>query len=165
MSQPTLCSHPGSHSALLQVDLDNNRVIMESAAGREAVARGLIFAGESGIFTPEHVKFVQVSRPPSPTYRILSNQNNSSSTKEGQTHLILQCGRPSSPNTSQLSPPITHNSGPWLPSLEGFLQHRMKCSPNTGVFCSHRGDMVLQIVWACIKTRIERLWCEGDQQG
>ena len=44
-----------------KVDLDNNRVIMESAAGREAVARGLIFAGESGIFTPEHVKFVQVS--------------------------------------------------------------------------------------------------------
>ena len=44
-----------------KVDLDNNRVIMESAAGRDAVARGLIFAGESGIFTPEHVKFVQVS--------------------------------------------------------------------------------------------------------
>lgn len=43
------------------VDLNNNKVIMESKAGREAVARGLIFAGESGISTPEDVKFVQVS--------------------------------------------------------------------------------------------------------
>jgi indole-3-glycerol phosphate synthase len=48
------------------VDLNNNKVIMDSKAGQEAVARGLIFAGESGIFTPEHVKFVQVGPPPPP---------------------------------------------------------------------------------------------------
>ena len=43
------------------VDLNNNKVIMESAAGQEALRRGLLFAGESGIFTPEHVQFVQVT--------------------------------------------------------------------------------------------------------
>ena len=43
------------------VDLNNNKVIMESAAGQEALQRGLLFAGESGIFTPKHVQFVQVT--------------------------------------------------------------------------------------------------------
>ena len=43
-----------------KVDINNNKVIMESQAGQQALERGLIFAGESGIFTPEHVKFVQV---------------------------------------------------------------------------------------------------------
>jgi indole-3-glycerol phosphate synthase len=32
---------------------------MESAAGQEVLRRGLIMAGESGIFTPEHVAYVQ----------------------------------------------------------------------------------------------------------
>lgn len=44
-----------------KVDLANNKVIMDSAAGQQALQRGLIFAGESGIFTPEHVRYVQVS--------------------------------------------------------------------------------------------------------
>ncbi len=43
----------------MQVDLQNNRTIMDSAAGKEAQARGLLVAGESGIFTPEDVAFVQ----------------------------------------------------------------------------------------------------------
>lgn len=43
-----------------EVNLNNNKVIMESAAGKEAVSRGLIFAGESGIYTPEDVQFVKV---------------------------------------------------------------------------------------------------------
>eukprot|EP00891_Asterochloris_glomerata_P004988 jgi/Astpho2/4988/Aster-06720 len=42
-----------------KVDLHNNKVIMDSAAGQEAQQRGLMVAGESGIFTPEHVDFVQ----------------------------------------------------------------------------------------------------------
>lgn len=43
----------------MQVDLENNRRIMESTAGHEAAARGILVAGESGIFTPEHVGFVR----------------------------------------------------------------------------------------------------------
>lgn len=43
-----------------KVDIRNNAVIMESAAGRHALERGFIFAGESGIFTPQDVSFVQV---------------------------------------------------------------------------------------------------------
>ena len=43
------------------VDLNNNKVIMESAAGQEALQRGLLFTGESGISTLQHVQFVQVS--------------------------------------------------------------------------------------------------------
>lgn len=42
------------------VDLNNNKVIMESQAGKKALDRGFIFAGESGIFTPAHLHFVQV---------------------------------------------------------------------------------------------------------
>ena len=42
-----------------QVDLENNRRIMSSTAGHEAQARGMLVAGESGIFTPEHLSFVQ----------------------------------------------------------------------------------------------------------
>ena len=45
-----------------KVDLGNNKVIMESEAGRRAVSKGLIFAGESGINTPEDVRFVKVSQ-------------------------------------------------------------------------------------------------------
>ena len=41
------------------VDLNNTKTIMESAAGREAAARGLLVAGESGIFTPADVALVQ----------------------------------------------------------------------------------------------------------
>lgn len=44
---------------LRQVDLENNRRIMSSTAGHEAQARGILVAGESGIFTPEHLTFVQ----------------------------------------------------------------------------------------------------------
>lgn len=43
-----------------KVDLANNKVIMESAAGQEALRRGFLFAGESGIFTPEHLEYVKV---------------------------------------------------------------------------------------------------------
>ena len=32
---------------------------MGSTAGYEAAARGILVAGESGIFTPEHVSYVQ----------------------------------------------------------------------------------------------------------
>ena len=45
-----------------KVDLGNNKVIMESRAGQEALEKGLIFAGESGIYTPEDVKYVQVRK-------------------------------------------------------------------------------------------------------
>ena len=44
-----------------KVDLNNNKVIMESQAGQKAVQQGLIFAGESGIYTPEDVQFVKVT--------------------------------------------------------------------------------------------------------
>lgn len=43
-----------------KVDLNNNTVIMKSDAGQEALSRGLIFAGESGIYTPEDVQQVKV---------------------------------------------------------------------------------------------------------
>ncbi|DBA69174.1 hypothetical protein WJX79_008044 [Trebouxia sp. C0005] len=42
-----------------QVDLHNNKAIMESPAGQQVVARDILIAGESGIFTPEDVAFVQ----------------------------------------------------------------------------------------------------------
>lgn len=42
-----------------KVDLINTQQIMESAAGQEVLQRGLIMAGESGIFTPADVAFVQ----------------------------------------------------------------------------------------------------------
>ncbi|KAK9836190.1 hypothetical protein WJX81_007995 [Elliptochloris bilobata] len=41
------------------VDLGNTRTIMESAAGKEVLQRGLLMAGESGIFAPVDVDFVQ----------------------------------------------------------------------------------------------------------
>ena len=44
-----------------KVDLGNNKVIMESKAGQLALQRGLIFAGESGIYTPGDVKYVTVN--------------------------------------------------------------------------------------------------------
>ena len=34
---------------------------MASAAGQEVQRRGILMAGESGIFTPEHVTAVQVT--------------------------------------------------------------------------------------------------------
>ncbi|KAK9861627.1 hypothetical protein WJX84_006356 [Apatococcus fuscideae] len=42
-----------------EVDLDNSKIILSSPAGQEAQRRGLLFAGESGIFTPEHVTHAQ----------------------------------------------------------------------------------------------------------
>ncbi|KAI3431529.1 hypothetical protein D9Q98_004579 [Chlorella vulgaris] len=42
-----------------KVDLANTQEIMESAAGREVTARGIVMAGESGIFTPADVAVVQ----------------------------------------------------------------------------------------------------------
>jgi indole-3-glycerol phosphate synthase len=33
--------------------------IMESPAGKQVLERGIAMVGESGIFTPEHVKIVQ----------------------------------------------------------------------------------------------------------
>ena len=47
-----------------KVDLKNTDSIMGSPAGQEAIRRGLLFAGESGIFTPEHVSAVQVTTHP-----------------------------------------------------------------------------------------------------
>lgn len=52
----------GTHhkqSTAVQVDLMNTKAIMESAAGQEVIERGIPMVGESGIFTPEHVKVVQ----------------------------------------------------------------------------------------------------------
>jgi indole-3-glycerol phosphate synthase len=37
----------------------NTKRIMESPAGQMVIERGIPMVGESGIFTPEHVKFVQ----------------------------------------------------------------------------------------------------------
>jgi hypothetical protein len=42
-----------------KVDLAHTRQIMESPAGQEVQRRGLVMAGESGIFTPQDVAFVQ----------------------------------------------------------------------------------------------------------
>lgn len=44
---------------MLQVDLGNNKLIMSSTSGHEALQRGILVTGESGIFTPEHLSFVQ----------------------------------------------------------------------------------------------------------
>ena len=43
----------------LQVDLGLTKEIMDSAPGQEVVRRGIPMVGESGIFTPEHVQYVQ----------------------------------------------------------------------------------------------------------
>lgn len=45
-----------------KVDLGNNKVIMDSSAGQEALSKGLMFAGESGIYTPEDVAYVKVGK-------------------------------------------------------------------------------------------------------
>lgn len=42
-----------------KVDLGNTKMIMESEAGKEVVKRGLLMAGESGIFTPADVAYVR----------------------------------------------------------------------------------------------------------
>jgi len=42
-----------------EVSLDNTRAIMESPAGQQVKERGLLMVGESGIFTPDDVAFVQ----------------------------------------------------------------------------------------------------------
>ncbi|KAL3141750.1 hypothetical protein ABBQ32_004431 [Trebouxia sp. C0010 RCD-2024] len=42
-----------------QVDLHNNKLIMDSVPGQQVTKRGILIAGESGIFTPEDVAFVQ----------------------------------------------------------------------------------------------------------
>ncbi|GAB4814155.1 hypothetical protein N2152v2_001201 [Parachlorella kessleri] len=44
-----------------KVDLAHTKDIMESAAGRQVVEQGLLMAGESGIFTPDDVAFVQAA--------------------------------------------------------------------------------------------------------
>jgi indole-3-glycerol phosphate synthase len=44
-----------------KVDLAVTRRIMESAAGQEVARRGILMVGESGIFTPDDVAFVQAS--------------------------------------------------------------------------------------------------------
>jgi len=44
-----------------KVDLKVTEDIMNSAAGKEVVSRGLLMAGESGIFTPEDVARVQAA--------------------------------------------------------------------------------------------------------
>jgi indole-3-glycerol phosphate synthase len=66
MSACLCCIQPAITAPLLalllqtfKVDLANTKEIMESAAGQEVLRRGLIMAGESGIFTPEHVAYVQ----------------------------------------------------------------------------------------------------------
>lgn len=53
-----LLVHP-SPAQTFKVDLGNTKQIMESAAGQQVLQRGLVMAGESGIFTPEDVAFVQ----------------------------------------------------------------------------------------------------------
>eukprot|EP00798_Chlamydomonas_sp_ICE-L_P023719 gene23719-9270_t len=42
-----------------KVDLANTQIIMDSPAGKECVERGILMVGESGIFTPDDVAFVQ----------------------------------------------------------------------------------------------------------
>lgn len=45
--------------ACVQVDLGLTKEIMASAPGQEVLSRGIPMIGESGIFTPEHVQYVQ----------------------------------------------------------------------------------------------------------
>lgn len=42
-----------------KVELELTQQLMETAPGREVASRGIMMVGESGIFTPEHVAFVQ----------------------------------------------------------------------------------------------------------
>lgn len=42
-----------------EITLDNTRIIMESDAGKQVQERGILMVGESGIFTPDDVAFVQ----------------------------------------------------------------------------------------------------------
>jgi indole-3-glycerol phosphate synthase len=46
---------------MLQVDLNVTKQIMDSPAGQEVQRRGIPMIGESGIFTPEDVAFVQAA--------------------------------------------------------------------------------------------------------
>ncbi|CAG9460110.1 unnamed protein product [Pedinophyceae sp. YPF-701] len=41
-----------------EVDLENTARIMESESGRRAQEQGVMVVGESGIFTPDHLKFI-----------------------------------------------------------------------------------------------------------
>lgn len=54
-------SLPPTHlpAQTFKVDLANTQEIMASAAGQEVARRGLVMAGESGIFTPADVALVQ----------------------------------------------------------------------------------------------------------
>ncbi len=42
-----------------QVDLNLTKTLMDSPAGKEVRRRGILMTGESGIFTPDDVAFVQ----------------------------------------------------------------------------------------------------------
>jgi hypothetical protein len=50
---------PPKHPLPPQVDLAITKQIMDSPAGQEVKRRGILMVGESGIFTPEDVAFVQ----------------------------------------------------------------------------------------------------------
>lgn len=54
--QQTLCV-----PLVLQVDLAVTQRIMDSPAGQEVKRRGILMVGESGIFTPHDVTFVQAA--------------------------------------------------------------------------------------------------------
>jgi indole-3-glycerol phosphate synthase len=45
----------------LQVDLAITKQIMDGPAGQQVQQRGILMVGESGIFTPEDVAFVQAA--------------------------------------------------------------------------------------------------------
>ena len=45
----------------LQVKLEHTEAILSSAAGQEVKQRGLLMAGESGIFTPDHRAYMGAS--------------------------------------------------------------------------------------------------------
>lgn len=45
----------------MQVDLAVTQRIMDSPAGQEVKRRGILMVGESGIFTPDDVAFVQAA--------------------------------------------------------------------------------------------------------
>ena len=54
----TLISGHAYRDVHMQVKLEHTEAIMASAAGQEVRQRGLLMAGESGIFTPEHRAYV-----------------------------------------------------------------------------------------------------------
>jgi indole-3-glycerol phosphate synthase len=53
------CSLLTNELAPLQVDLGLTKQIMDSPPGQEVRKRSIPMIGESGIFTPEHVQYVQ----------------------------------------------------------------------------------------------------------